>query len=795
MKTPQTLAGRLPAFVAIVAAGLNFLPSELNAQPKPAEDALVLSPFEVQATADAGYEVGESNSALKITVETKNLPFSLSVLSADLMRDFSTMNEVEALRLNAGVNATENLITKSQNRPYIRGTSSVRVYADGLFLNSLITPNVAVDRVEILKGASGNLFGLGEPGGTLNYVYKPALAKPRGSLGAGVGSWGERFAQVDMGGPLTGDGKLTTRFAASYQTGDAFTDYTQTEFREYYARLRYAFRPKTTLQATIAHSNRNTVSPSRLQYDGFAGRRQPVNEATFASRYASFGADPISTGLINRYTNLITPDSFADVVTTTAQLEFNHELSPNWWIRAAGSRTHMDRDSLLTPAFNNIPVTVAGSTLAPSPANGQPVATSTARGDLLASADGGQLAYDNLASDSVQVNLLGELNFAGINWRTVLGADYNKEVFYGDRWRSSWLWSTNASERASQLPEAQRVAPVVANILNAGAGFNLRNATPPLGTFSVPDGNFTNTSRGPGYYWINHAKLWQDRVILTGSVRRDEAELVNRQLLQLSRREVLVGQADQPDTTYSVGGVFRVLPQLSVYASHGTTFRPQVTLLRDRAQNAFLAEPIQGAGSDLGLRWSLPERGLEFSGGVFRVKQSNLVITLSELQPDGSSLVYQEQSGENQVDGYEFEASAKLGGGFSLNLSYAYLDSFVRSNRSAPLQVGQELAQTPEHTVVLLARYQPTKQLSFGTAVNWVVDDRIYLSAPNNNPLNRAYTSGYTTADLFAAYEWRFGRYRVRHQLNVYNLADELYAVEFGTGRPRSFRFSTTLFW
>ncbi|MGH7955474.1 MAG: TonB-dependent siderophore receptor [Opitutaceae bacterium] len=223
--------------------------------------AVVLSPFEVKETSETGYAVTDSNSALKIAVDTKDLPFTLSIISADLLRDFAALNEIEGLRLNAGVNPVENFITKSQNRPFIRGTSSVRVYADGLFLNSLITPTIAVDRIEVLKGTSGNLFGLGEPGGTLNYVYKPALAAAKGSVTAGVGSWGEKFAQLDLGGPLSSNGKLTSRVGLGYQTGNAYTDYTQFEFREFYGRIRYAFTPDTTLPPRRARAGQQGVSP------------------------------------------------------------------------------------------------------------------------------------------------------------------------------------------------------------------------------------------------------------------------------------------------------------------------------------------------------------------------------------------------------------------------------------------------------------------------------------------------------------------------------------------------------
>jgi outer membrane receptor for ferric coprogen and ferric-rhodotorulic acid len=778
-------------FAWIPSAGAQQAPTA-KVSPKSQDAAIALAPFEVKTTADTGYNVTDSNSALKMAVDTKDLPFSLSVLSADLLRDFAAFNETEGLRLNAGINPVENFIAKSQNRPYIRGTSSVRVYADGLFLNSLVTPNIAIDRVEVLKGTSGNLFGIGEPGGTLNYVYKPALAKAKVSLNAGLGSWAERFAQLDLGGPLAADGKLTARFGIGYQTGEAFNVYTKFETKEFYARLRYAFTPDTTLQLTLAQSDRHTDSPSRLSYDGLAGRHHPVNEASQAARYQSFGADLITSGLLNRRSNTQTPDSFADVVTNTFGAEINHKFSARWWLRAAAVRTHMDRDSLLTPIWFDTPVTAAGTTLSPHPVTGQPVATPTARGDILASADGGTLMFDNLASDSAQINLLGHFDFNRGSWRTVLGADYNQEVFYFDRWRSNWIFGPTAAENAVLLGPTLRVQSIVANVLQPAAGWNLKQATPPRSTFTVPAGNSTNTVQGPGYYWINHLKLFSDRLVFTGSVRRDEAEANNKQFRQISRTGLTTAKADRPQTTHSLGAVLYITKYLSAYVNDGTTFRPQAALVTDRAQNVSLAQPLSGNGGDIGFRLDLPRQHLQLSAGAFRVAQTNFIVTVTERQPDGTNLTWQEQSGENQVDGYELEASANLTSALSVNLSFVHLDSFVKRNRQLPLQVGQELAGTPANKVVLLGRYTFNDRLSIGGAATVVRDDQYFLTAPNNNPLSRSYTSGYHQADLFATYSFRWrDQHRVRLQLNLYNLTNELYSAEFGTSKPFGLRFST----
>ncbi|MGH7956899.1 MAG: hypothetical protein ACREH8_07790 [Opitutaceae bacterium] len=134
--------------------------------------------------------------------------------------------------------------------------------------------------------------------------------------------------------------------------------------------------------------------------------------------------------------------------------------------------------------------------------------------------------------------------------------------------------------------------------------------------------------------------------------------------------------------------------------------------------------------------------------------------------------------------------------GLSLNLSYAHLDSFVKSNKAAPVQVGQKLSSAPTHTIVLIGRYALSEKLSLGGAVTAIRDDRLYLVAPSNNPLARSYAGSYTNADLFAPHTFRLrSNYRMRTQLNLYNITDELYSAAFGTSKPFGFRSSTTLSW
>ena len=75
-------------------------------------------------------------------------------------------------------------------------------------------PNIDVERVEILKGPQGTLFGRSTTGGAINYIAK----KPTDNLEAGVTASYGRFDRKDLEAYVSGpvSDNLRYRFAGRY---------------------------------------------------------------------------------------------------------------------------------------------------------------------------------------------------------------------------------------------------------------------------------------------------------------------------------------------------------------------------------------------------------------------------------------------------------------------------------------------------------------------------------------------------------------------------------------------------
>ncbi len=103
----------------------------------------------------------------------------------------------------------------------VANAPTVTIYTDQIplpYARMTEGASLDVDRVEVLKGPQGTLFGQNSTGGAVNYI----AAKPTDTLKAGFDLTYGRFNQVDVGGYISGpiaDG-LTFRIAARHEYRD-----------------------------------------------------------------------------------------------------------------------------------------------------------------------------------------------------------------------------------------------------------------------------------------------------------------------------------------------------------------------------------------------------------------------------------------------------------------------------------------------------------------------------------------------------------------------------------------------
>ncbi|MBS3936892.1 MAG: TonB-dependent receptor [Sulfuritalea sp.] len=188
----------------------------------------------VTVTAPAVFGVTQ-NLAAKVKagalgdVTQKDTPFSSAVVTNEQIQEQASQKLGDLFIQDASVSDNSGTYTAWATFLTVRGMdldwqNSYRI--DGKpFLGYTVTlPYEHLEQVELLKGATGFMYGFGAPGGMLNYVTKKPTATPLRSARLGYGSSSIVRANADLGGRLGEDGALGYRFDITHEEGRAAND-------------------------------------------------------------------------------------------------------------------------------------------------------------------------------------------------------------------------------------------------------------------------------------------------------------------------------------------------------------------------------------------------------------------------------------------------------------------------------------------------------------------------------------------------------------------------------------------
>jgi iron complex outermembrane receptor protein len=115
---------------------------------------------------------------------------------------------------------------ESQGSFRMRGVPGVATYIDGVWQSTtdgLLTLGVVeVDRIEVLRGPQGTLFGKNAVGGAIQYVTRPPADEFSARIGLEAGSYSRRDSSVSVDLPISET--LKTKFTAASLFREGFVD-------------------------------------------------------------------------------------------------------------------------------------------------------------------------------------------------------------------------------------------------------------------------------------------------------------------------------------------------------------------------------------------------------------------------------------------------------------------------------------------------------------------------------------------------------------------------------------------
>ncbi len=207
----------------------------------------------------------------------QNVPISVTALTASQLASAGVANSQNLVQVTPGL-----VIIRSSysGQPAIRGVSTrnagpgdepnVASYVDGVYQPEqfgTIQELANVERVEVLKGPQGTLFGRNATGGAISIVTKRPTATPEGELSVSAGKFGYAKVSAYLSGPLHGD-VLTASLAGFYLKDDGyirnvFLNTTQGDQERYAVRGKLLYAPNDRFELGLngfyANGNENAT--------------------------------------------------------------------------------------------------------------------------------------------------------------------------------------------------------------------------------------------------------------------------------------------------------------------------------------------------------------------------------------------------------------------------------------------------------------------------------------------------------------------------------------------------------
>jgi hypothetical protein len=278
----------LPALlgaVALAAAGAFATAQTVPAAPlpapasgAPAEEALILSPFEVTARADMGYEANETLSGTRLKTDLRDVATQVNVMTPEFLQDLAVTNLNDAIRYSLNsenddeiieVSAPGNAGISATSRPFTGGGRTRGLGASNrahdFFDTFLAIDSYNTERFTFSSGPNSILFGNSSPAGTIDTTFKRArLQRPSYGVDYRIDDNGSNRAALDLNQPLVKN-RLAIRLNALRDRDHDWRAPSFTNQDRLFGSVTYAPFKRLTLRAyqetasIFSHPGRNTL--------------------------------------------------------------------------------------------------------------------------------------------------------------------------------------------------------------------------------------------------------------------------------------------------------------------------------------------------------------------------------------------------------------------------------------------------------------------------------------------------------------------------------------------------------
>ena len=570
-------ARRLSHYAVLLMTSTAILPftmASLHAQ----EASTTLEPVILTGTGNAaseeadgpvsGYVAQRSASAMKSDTPLVETPVSVSVVTADQIRDQGAGSVAEALNYTAGAfggyRGTSNIADEVQLRGFGERTA-VPKFLDGLSFGQAnygqLDPYY-FERIEVVKGPNSVAYGQVTPGGMINMVSKRPTEAGGNQVELGIGSDDYYRLSADLQGDLSQDGSLRYRIVTSVWEKNLQGALDQN---------RLLFAPSLTWQ----------ISPdTELTFTALYQREPDAGQRGFFPKLGVLERSNDGVYMDSAFVSYAPDYDYIDRTTASLGYQLSHRLTDDWQLSQKFRYTKIDMDH--------------------------------SQVGLWSSSDDGAGNYSlyvfrdqhELEEYGFETSLQGRLTTGEISHRVSVGVDYAKRDTIEDYSRTGG-GVLSYSYAANNYPA---LAEIEALSLDAYV-------------------THTNTDFEQTGVYVQDQIDWGQWSLLLGA-RYDWTETtITEDYTNSSGSGSDSGSYKDEVFTGRAAISYKFANGLVPYLSYSTSFEP-VTELDDNGDASF--RPEKSRQWELGAKWASADGRILLTGALFDIRKKNITESVTE---------------------------------------------------------------------------------------------------------------------------------------------------------------------
>jgi iron complex outermembrane receptor protein len=552
----------------------------------------------------------------------QDVPISVSVLTSDRLAVSAINSTFDLPKVTPGLQTIQ---VGTAFLPFLRGVgssqpnpgfdSAVAIYIDGIYqaaknANVFDLPNV--ERIEVLKGPQGTLFGRNVTGGAISITTRDPGSTPEGSIEGTYGRFNDRRVRAYLSAPITDTLAASASFSGRWDDGyiyDTFRNVDGNPSKNIIAMGKIAWEPSDNFTAKLSGSYSQSSDPTIFASHVLLG--------TIAA-----GTDPNGTnGLPVTNTN-------------------NYEMRSNHDIFITSDTYRVTLDAAYDLGFAKLVsltgyVTGEGLTISNSPAAEISTAFSGAR----------QFGKQVTQEVQLQSNRDGPANW-------ILGGYYGWFYEGFDNLVSATNLPTPIRAADLSRPGARALGFDTSVKTNAYAAFldATWSITPSLRVTSGVRYSSERRSVSGDLFAYGAREASVPNTPLYNTVLGDDGLMFGRSVLASVDKSKTFSQP-----TWRAVVDYRVHPGLMAYASYNRGFKSGTFNPTSVSPNAVPIEPEKIDAFELGMKADLMDGHLRINAAAFYYDYSNLQVSLVT----GSGVVSVQNAASAKIKGIDLDIIAK----------------------------------------------------------------------------------------------------------------------------------------